>query len=246
MSRMSRREDAVEDLSHPEPQVGAPVRVPEHVETPRRAPYEGRYVRLEPVDAEGDAPALYACSHGDPAAERLWTYLPYGPFARVADMEAWLRKCAASADTLFLTVHDLAGGRPVGMAAFLNVVPDALRLELGHIWYGPAAQRTRANTEAAYLMLREAFDHLGYRRAEWKCDSLNERSRAAALRLGFRYEGTFRQHMVRKGRNRDTAWFSMLDGEWPTVRADIERWLYDNADGSMSLTALNAGVSGER
>ena len=123
------------------------------------------------------------------------------------------------------------------MASFLNIDPAMRHVELGHIWYGPAAQRTRANTEAAYLMLRESFEALGYRRVEWKCDRLNARSRAAALRLGFTHEGTFRQHMIVKGRNRDTAWFAMLDREWPAVRAAIERWLVAEP-GTLSLIEL--------
>ena len=112
---------------------------------------------------------------------------------------------------LFFSVRDRLSGRPIGMVSFLNIAPDARRLELGNIWYGPEAQNTRANTEAAYLMLCEAFDFMAYRRVEWKCDALNKRSRSAALRLGFTYEGLFRQHMIVKDRNRDTTWFSMLD-----------------------------------
>ena len=118
---------------------------------------------------------------------------------------------------------DLATGDPVGVVSYLNIVAPDRRIELGHIWYVPAAQRGRANTETAYLLMRQAFDELGYRRVEWKCDALNARSRAAAERLGFTFEGVFRQHMIVKGRNRDTAWFSMTDTEWPARRAAIER-----------------------
>jgi RimJ/RimL family protein N-acetyltransferase len=124
------------------------------------------------------------------------------------------------------------------LVSFLNIVPDMRRLELGHIWYGLAAQRTKINTETIYLMLRETFDGLNYRRAEWKCDALNARSRAAALRLGFRYEGIFRQHMIYKGRNRDTAWYAMMDHEWPRIKANMERWL-ESDPGAISLSALN-------
>jgi RimJ/RimL family protein N-acetyltransferase len=163
--------------------------------------------------------------------------MPYGPFADVEAMRAWLVSIATSEDPLFFAVVDLERDTPVGMASFLNVDAAMRRVELGHIWYGPAAQRTRANTEAAALMLAHAFGDLGYRRVEWKCDALNERSRTAALRLGFTFEGIFRRHMIVKGRNRDTAWFSMLDTEWPNVRDAIGRWL-DAAPGSVSLAEL--------
>lgn len=199
---------------------------------------EGRFVTLRPVDRTGDVDALYDISHGSPYAERLWTYMAYGPFPDREAMRAWLETCARSADPLFLTVHR-GGGGPVGMASFMNIVPDMRRLELGHIWYGPAAQRSRVNTEAAYLMLRETFDGLHYRRAEWKCDALNARSRAAARRLGFRFEGIFRNHLIVKGRSRDTAWYAMTDAEWPAVRPNLEHWLYGDDQG-VPLSALNA------
>ena len=123
------------------------------------------------------------------------------------------------------------------MVSFLNLAPDMRRLELGHIWYGPEAQKTKVNTEAVYLMLSEAFDRLRYRRVEWKCDSLNERSRSAADRLGFKFEGIFRCHLIVKGRNRDTAWYSLLDSEWSSVKKNLETWLYDSE--SVSLRNLN-------
>jgi RimJ/RimL family protein N-acetyltransferase len=149
--------------------------------------------------------------------------MPYGPFRDPDEMRAWLEGLSGSADPLFLVASGPGG--PLGMASFLNADTAMRHVELGHIWFAPAAQRTEANTEVAYLMLKEAFDVLGHRRVEWKCDALNERSRAAALRLGFTFEGIFRQHMVIKGRNRDTAWFAMLDGEWPPASAAFERWL---------------------
>jgi RimJ/RimL family protein N-acetyltransferase len=194
-------------------------------------------VRLEPIDPAAHAGPLFACSHGEVETEELWTYMPYGPFADVGAMRSWLASIASSTDPLFFAVVDRERRVPVGMASFLNVDASMRRVELGHIWYGPAAQRTRANTEATALMLAHAFDDLGYRRVEWKCDALNERSRAAALRLGFTFEGIFRRHMVVKGRNRDTAWFSMLDMEWPVVRDAIDRWL-DAEPGSVSLAEL--------
>jgi RimJ/RimL family protein N-acetyltransferase len=192
---------------------------------PPAAPIDGRFVRLEPT-AEAHAAGLYDRSHASPEDAAIWTYMPYGPFADAAEMTAWVATCVGSTDPLFFTVVDLASGAPAGMASLLNIDTRMRHLELGHIWYVRDAQRGRANTETAYLFLRAAFDAWGYRRAEWKCDALNERSRGAAARLGFTFEGIFRQHMIVKGRNRDTAWFSMLDTEWPARREAIERWLH--------------------
>jgi RimJ/RimL family protein N-acetyltransferase len=218
--------------------VGEIVPVVDQVETPRRRSYSGRYVKLLPLDADSDARQLYAVSHGDEAILRLWTYLTSGPFAGVAEMHSWLAGCERSADPLFFTVIEEASGQRVGMVSFMNIVPAMRRLELGNIWYTPQAQKTKINTETIYLMLCETFDHLGYRRAEWKCDSLNARSRAAAERLGFRFEGIFRKHMIVRGRSRDTAWFAMTDDEWPQIKANMERWLYSGDEG-VSLRKLN-------
>jgi RimJ/RimL family protein N-acetyltransferase len=182
----------------------------------------GSFVTLEPIDPELHGPGLFDAGHGSAAAESLWTYLPYGPFEHHDAMGAWLRTLPTSDDPMFFAV--VRDGSPVGMTSFLNVDTDMRRLELGHIWFGPAAQRTEANTEAAFLMLAWAFD-AGYRRAEWKCDALNARSRAAAERLGFTFEGVFRRHMIVKGRNRDTAWFSIVEPEWPEIRARLSSWL---------------------
>lgn len=216
------------------------------VRVPRRVDYEGEYIALSPLDSERDAPGLFACSHGTELVEQLWTYMAYGPFEDVGSMQAWLEGIERSEDPLFLSVRDKESDRPVGMVSFLNIVPDARRLELGNIWYGPEAQNTCANTEAAYLMLCEAFDCMGYRRVEWKCDALNERSRSAALRLGFTYEGLFRQHMIVKDRNRDTTWFAMLDTEWSRIKENMEEWLYHNPDKSWSLREKNQGLGGAR
>lgn len=200
---------------------------------PPRRPQPGRFVTLTPLDSQ-DAGALYAASHGSPQIEQLWTYMSAGPFADAGAMAAWLEGCRRSDDPLFFTVNDLTSGQPVGLVSYMNIVPAHRRLELGNIWYTPAAQRTKINTESIYLMLGRSFDELGYRRVEWKCDALNARSRAAALRLGFQFEGIFRQHMLVRGRNRDTAWFAMTDGDWPRVKANLEAWLYGG--GSFSLT----------
>jgi len=208
-------------------------------EAPSAAPMEGRFVRLVPVEP-GHATALFAASHGDEVIEAMWTYMPYGPFADEDQMRTWLQGIAGSDDPRFFTVIDLATGDPVGVVSYLNIVAPDRRIELGHIWYVPAAQRGRANTETAYLLMRRAFDDLGYRRVEWKCDALNARSRAAAERLGFTFEGVFRQHMIVKGRNRDTAWFSITDTEWPARRTAIETWLAADDPGSISLRDLTA------
>ncbi|HSS66389.1 MAG TPA: GNAT family protein [Gammaproteobacteria bacterium] len=198
-------------------------------------------MRLIPVDPESDVDDLFSGAHGNADVEALWTYMPYGPFGDRGAMRTWLQNCAGSTDPLFFTVHDLRSGRRAGMVSFLNFVSAMRTIELGHIWYQPRAQRSKINTESVYLMLCEAFDAQRSRRVEWKCDALNARSRAAALRLGFSFEGIFRQHLIVKGRNRDTAWFSMLDREWPQVRANMETWLYGRGARS-SLRSLNAGI----
>jgi RimJ/RimL family protein N-acetyltransferase len=205
---------------------------------PGRKVYEGRFVSLYPVDPVKDAAELYRNSHGSPDNNRLWTYMAYGPFGDEAAMQQWLRGCEASADPLFLTVGSKALDQRVGVVSFLNIVSPMRSLEVGNIWYAPIVQHTNVNTETVYLMLCEAFDALSYRRVEWKCDALNARSRKAALRLGFSFEGIFRQHYIIKGRNRDTAWFAMLDRDWPAVKRNMDRWLYSGAE-ELSLTELN-------
>jgi RimJ/RimL family protein N-acetyltransferase len=210
---------------------------------PERRALAGRHVTLAPLSADRDAAGLYAASHGDEEKARLWTYLTTGPFDSEASMRAFLQQCEPRTDQLFLTVQ--RAGIPIGMTSFMNIVPEMRRLELGNIWYTPSAQKSAVNTEAIYLMLAEAFDRLGYRRVEWKCDALNAPSRAAALRLGFRFEGIFRQHMIIRGRNRDTAWFALVDGDWPAVKANLQRWLYSGEEG-LSLRALNVTPEGQR
>ncbi len=192
---------------------------------PGASELRGPRVLLRPVDPSRDAPALFAGAHGDRAIETLWTYLPYGPFENEQVLQAWLVERAASKDPLFLTVVEHAQELAVGMVSFMRIEETHRCLELGNIWYGTNHQRGVANPEAVYLMLCEAFDRLGYRRVEWKCDALNERSRKAALRLGFTFEGIFRKHFIIKGRNRDTAWFSLLEEEWPAAKSALEAWL---------------------
>jgi RimJ/RimL family protein N-acetyltransferase len=197
----------------------------------------GRFVELTPVDPAAHVDALFAATRDHPA---VWTYLTYGPFESPSQMQEWLAGLTVSRDPMFLSVTDLQRAAAVGVVSFMNIDTTMRHLELGNIWYAPIAQRTKVNTEVIYLMLKESFEELGYRRVEWKCDALNARSRVAALRLGFTFEGIFRKHMIIKGRNRDTAWFSMLDDEWPRVSQNMRRWL-DAEPGSVSLTELSAG-----
>ena len=228
--------------------LGAPVEPLPPGRAPGREPLPGAYVRLEPVDVTAHAASLFALSHARPEDAALWTYLPYGPFADQGAFERWLLERARSDDPLFFAVVKAQSGRASGMASYLNIVPAHGSIEIGHIWFAPRLQRTRAATEAIFLMMRHAFDDLGYRRLEWKCNALNQASMRAARRFGFTYEGIFRQHMVVKGRNRDTAWFSLLDREWPAVRAAFQRWLApDNFDAAgrqrASLGALISASS---
>ncbi len=189
---------------------------------PGPEPMVGRVCTVEPLDVGPHAGALFAANRHD-AAGANWTYLPYGPFDRLEDYVDWMRTGCGGDDPMFHAVVDHHLG-PVGVASYLRIAPEAGSIEVGHINYSPLLQRRRAGTEAMYLMMRRAFD-LGYRRYEWKCDALNEPSRRAAERLGFTFEGVFRQAAVVKGRNRDTAWYSILDSEWPAIRSEFERWL---------------------
>jgi RimJ/RimL family protein N-acetyltransferase len=191
---------------------------------PQRTVLTGRMVTIVPLDPVAYAEALYEATHG-PERDELWQYLSDGPFPDRAAFDADLRQKAASEDPLFFAILDNASGRARGRAAYLRMEPAHGVLEVGAILYAPSFQRTAGATEAMYLMARHAFEDLGCRRYEWKCNSAHERSRRAALRLGFSFEGIFRQHMIVKGRNRDTAWYSMLDAEWPARRAAWERWL---------------------
>lgn len=186
-------------------------------------PLEGRWCRLERLDAARHGADLWQAVAAD-AEGRNWTYLAYGPFAAEADYRAWLEQVAGKPDPFFHAVMDPGSGKAVGVASLMRIDPAAGTIEVGHIHYAPALQRTPAATEAMYLLMGRAFG-LGYRRYEWKCDALNGPSRRAAERLGFRFEGIFRQATHYKGRNRDTAWFSVVDGEWPRLKAAFEAWL---------------------
>jgi RimJ/RimL family protein N-acetyltransferase len=190
---------------------------------PPREPMLGRYCRVEPLDAERHSAELFAANSAD-GEGRMWTYLGYGPFASVDAYRGWAASVAGSADPLFHAIVDLGTGRALGVASYLRIDPAAGSIEVGHLAFAPALQRTPAATEAMYLMMERAFA-LGYRRYEWKCNALNQPSRAAAQRLGLSFEGVFRQATVVKGRNRDTAWYATIDKEWPALRQAFAQWL---------------------
>jgi len=205
--------------------------------SPRAQELRGQFVTLTPLDVEADTPELFAAGNSTTEAQALWEFMPAGPFADEVAFAAWARQWEATSATIPFTVRLNETGARVGMISIMRIEPRHGVAELGCIWYTPAVQRTPVNTEANFLLLRHLFGDLSYRRVEWKCDARNERSRAAALRLGFTFEGLFRQHLIVKGRNRDTAWFSIIDAEWSTRRANFERWLY-TAD-SPPLSVLN-------
>lgn len=197
---------------------------------PERSRIEGHHVVLEPL-GQRHCQDLFNAFHGAGEDPELWDHLPYGPFDRASWAE-WLATASASEDPLFFAVIDRCSGAAAGQLALMRIVPEHGSVEIGHVVFGPAMQRSVRSTEAVFLAARYAFDQLGYRRLEWKCDSRNARSAGAAERFGFTFEGVFRQHMVVKGRNRDTSWFSILDCEWPRVSESIGAWLApDNFDG---------------
>ena len=200
--------------------------------SPPRPPREsmaGRFCRLEPLDPDRHAAALFA-ANAVGREVKDWTYLPYGPFRTLADYRAWMTASCLGDDPLFFAIIDLTDEQPAGVASYLRIAPDSGSIEVGHIHYSPRLQRTPAATEAMYLLMKRAFE-LGYRRYEWKCDALNTPSRAAAQRLGFSFEGVFRQAAVYKGRNRDTAWYAAIDADWPALSEAFETWLAaDNFD----------------
>jgi RimJ/RimL family protein N-acetyltransferase len=204
--------------------IGFPVPGWERRPRPPLTAMEGRWCRIEPLDPDRHAASLHAANCEDEEG-RIWTYLPYGPFASENAYRGWAEASCARDDPLFHAVIDRASGRALGVASLMRIEPAVGVIEVGHINYAPRLQRTPAATEAMYLLMRRVFEELGYRRYEWKCDDLNAPSRAAAKRLGFSFEGIFRQATIYKGRNRDTAWYAMIDREWPALRAAFERWL---------------------
>jgi RimJ/RimL family protein N-acetyltransferase len=200
---------------------------------PDLRPLHGRWMWLDPVRVAQHGTALWQSFDGkDPNAE-IWTWMPYGPFVDETAFFTWLEHREAARDPWFYAFINRGSGKAVGMGAFMRHDAANGVIEIGHIWMSPDLQRTREATEAIYLMMRHCFDDLGVRRLEWKCDALNLFSRSAAERFGFKFEGVFRQHLIVKGRNRDTAWYAIIDEDWPVARTGFEDWLKeDNFDPS--------------
>jgi RimJ/RimL family protein N-acetyltransferase len=231
--------------------LGQPIGYPVPNWTSRRQPLAttlvGRWCRLEPLELGTHADDLYDANRADEQGG-MWTYLPYGPFGDRASYRAWVKGVAGREDPLLFAILNQEQGRAVGVAAFQRMNPQAGSIEIGQLAFSPALRGTTAATAAMALMLETVFDELGYRRCEWKCDALNARSRRAALRLGFSYEGTFRQAAVVKERNRDAVWLSIIDTEWPRLAAAYRRWLSpDNFDSAghqrTSLSDLTRGTT---
>ncbi len=200
------------------------------VASPSRTTLTGRTVSLVPLDPDAHAAALFDATQGPGTDPHMWDYLAYGPFEGVEALTRNLRGFAASNDPLWFTFLDNATAQPAGAGGYLRIDPLNRVIEIGHLLFGSTMQRSTTATETIFLLIRHAFA-LGYRRVEWKCNDLNERSKRAALRFGFEFEGTFRQHMIVKGRNRDTAWFAITDRDWPEIERAYESWLApDNFD----------------
>ncbi|RMQ48047.1 Acetyltransferase [Pseudomonas cichorii] len=212
----------------------------QHATLPGDKTLDGRFIRLEKLDPARHGNDLWLVLQGPDADRKLWDYLPYGPFSERQDFDAWLARHAADTDPWFYSVVDQATGATQGVISLMSIVAAHGRIEIGHVTFGAAMQRTPKGTEAIYLLAREAFA-LGNRRLEWKCNANNARSRRAADRFGFSQEGVFRQHMVVKGVNRDTAWYSILDSEWPALQKAFESWLaVDNFRDGQQLKTLEA------
>jgi RimJ/RimL family protein N-acetyltransferase len=204
---------------------GEPVDIELPRPRPERVTRVGRQVGVEPLEAERHAGELYPLLHGDAERERVWDYLPYGPFADFDAYRAWVDEVASRDDPLFFAIRPKRSGRVEGIASLMEIRPAAGVIEIGHINLSTTLQNSIEATEGLFLLMTYAMDDLRYRRFEWKCNALNEGSRRAASRLGFSFEGIFYQHSAPKGRNRDTAWFSILDFEWPAIRVNFETWL---------------------
>ena len=231
------------ELPFQRPLSGAEVGRLSSAQVPARTALTGRFVTLEPLDATRHASDLFEASHGSAAALRIWDYLPVGPWGSQSEYTNVLRQQTARLEQIYFAVRPAQGGKACGQTSFLDIQPENGVIEIGSIWFGLNLRRTRGATEALYAMLRYAMDDLKYRRMQWRCNALNAASRAAARRLGFRFEGIFHNHMIFKGKNRDTAWYSILDDEWPEIRAIIGRWLDssnfdDDGKARTSLTAL--------
>lgn len=206
--------------------------------SPKLLQLNGQFVTLAPLVPDRDAEALYTASHGTPEKEAVWNYLTYGAFDSPSTMKDWMEKeMVGQADPLTWTVFENSALTQVGIVALMAIAPNHGRAEIGHVWFTPAVQKSKVNTESQYLLLCHLFDQHSYRRVEWRCNALNQASRTAAIRMGFIYEGRFRQHMWIKGTNRDTDWFAMTDKEWTRCRSNFEKWLYSNE--KVSLMELN-------
>jgi RimJ/RimL family protein N-acetyltransferase len=194
---------------------------------PARAPIQGRYCILEPIEINKHAVKLFDVLAIDNQGES-WTYLPYGPFDTISEFKDWLIKTMSDNDTLLYAILDIKTQEPIGISGYLRMNPEHGVIEIGHLHFSALLKQTSLATEAIYLMLQHAFDELKFRRCEWKCNDLNEPSRRAAERFGFTFEGIFRQNYVFKNRNRDTAWFSIIDNEWPILKEKFDKWLHPN------------------
>ena len=204
--------------------IGFPLENWQACDHPQSSVMRGRLCALEPVSAEAHALDLYQ-AFGRDLEHRNWTYMPYGPFDSLEEFDRWVKTSCVGEDPCFFTIIDRVTGRAVGLASFLRIEPRTGVIEVGHIHFSPLIQGSAISTEAMYLMMKLVFEDLGYRRYEWKCDALNAPSCAAARRLGFEFEGIFRQATMYKRRNRDTAWFSILDREWSVIKQVFESWL---------------------
>ena len=231
-----------EHSNHLGQKIGFPLEDWMEPKRPSKSTIQGSFSKIEPLDPSCHAEDLYH-AYSEDSENKLWTYLPYGPFSTFEKFLNWVNETCCGPDPFFYAIIDLNTSRAIGVASYLNIKPSFGLIEVGHINYSPALQKTRIATESVYLMMRHAFEELGYRRYEWKCDALNSSSRNAALRLGFIFEGIFRQAAIYKNRNRDTAWFSIIDSEWPRLKEAFECWLNpksfnDQGQQAQSLAAL--------
>ena len=211
------------------------------VKSPSRAPMEGKYCRIEALNTHRHATQLFE-AYAEDVKGGLWTYMPHGPFDSEQDLRAWMEPACESQDPLFYALIEQSSGVAAGVASYLRITPQHGVIEVGNIAFAPRIQKSAIATEAMFLMMQRVFNELGYRRYEWKCDALNAPSRRAAQRLGFSYDGLFKQAIVYKGRNRDTAWFSILDSDWPAIERGFTAWLAPenfDAEGIQRRSLLN-------
>ena len=236
-----------DEVIFPRPLSGEPVTKPTSGLLPTRKDIVGTFVTLEPQDPQRHAEELYAAGHSTAEGLAIWDYLAYGPWPDLAAYKATLAAQANTHDPIFFSIRSHATGKVCGQISIMDLNAPNGVAEIGHIWFGPELQRTRAATEALFLAMDYPMSELGYRRMQWRCNSLNKRSRAAAKRLGFRFEGIFYNHLIFKGMNRDTAWYSILDDEWPEVRANLKTWLRDDNFDAQGLAKQSlSGLMSER